>query len=320
MVKTFEKILAVFEKSERVLILLHLYPDGDTVASSLALATFLKRRGILADCAVRGEIPKPFHFLPGVDSIRHDFLLGDYDVVVAVDCGDAQRTGFPVRLEQICKSRTFINIDHHNKNNLHRIAKINLVDKGASAAAEIIWDFLKFAGAEIDSKMATYILSGIYFDTGGFQHSNVTTRTLEVASDCLRLGARISAITANINGTKTSSALKLWGMALKRMRISRSGIASSILTQEDLKVCRAKAEDASGVVNLISSVPQAKLAILFLENPDGKIKASLRTDSVKVDVAQFARLFGGGGHKKAAGFTIEGKLVEKTGKWGIAEG
>jgi len=311
MIKTFERILAVFEKSERVLILLHLYPDGDTVASSLALAAFLKSRGKHADCAAKEEIPAPFHFMSGVDSVRRDFLLGDYDVIVAVDCGDAQRTGFPARLEQICKTRTFINIDHHNKNNLHRIAGINLVDEKASAAAEIIWDFLKYARAEIDSKMATYILSGIYFDTGGFQHSNVTTRTLEIASECLRLGARITAITENINGTKSPSALKLWGVALKKMKVSKSGIASSFLTQSDLKSCHAKVEDASGVVNLINSVPQARLAVLFLETPDGKIKASLRTDSDEVDVTKFARLFGGGGHKKAAGFTIERELLGK---------
>jgi len=297
--------------------LLHLYPDGDTIASSLALADYLKSQGKAVDCAAKEEIPEAFRFLPGSDEIKNDFLLGDYDLVIAVDCGDAFRTGFPLRLEQIPKSTPFVNIDHHPRNNLHKIARVNIIDEKASAAAEIIWDLFKFFGAKIDSKIATYILAGIYFDTGGFQHSNVTTKTLEVISECLRLGGRIALISSHIGGSKSSAGLRLWGVALKRMRLNQMGVVSSMLTLEDLKSCQAKAEDASGVVNLINSVPQAKLSILFLETPGGKIKASIRTESDQVDVAKFARLFGGGGHKKAAGFTVEGRLVEKAGNWKI---
>jgi phosphoesterase RecJ-like protein len=313
----YERLKKLIDKSQRALILLHLYPDGDTIASSLALAAYLKSAGKTVDLAARGEIPKAFEFLPGTDEIKHDFLLGDYDLIFAVDCGDAHRTGYPDRLEKICKSHPLINIDHHPKNNLHTIARLNIVDGGASAAAEIIWELLRYFDAEIDSRIATYILSGIYFDTGGFQHSNVTVKTLTIISDCLRLGGRIALVASHINGSKSSAGLRLWGIALKRMRISPRGIVTTFLTSRDLKECGAKSEDASGVINLINSTPNARLSILFLELPDGKIKASLRSESEDVDMAEFARLFGGGGHRKAAGFTIEGRLVEKDGKWGI---
>jgi len=318
MEKKLHKIRELFSTSEKILILLHLFPDGDTISSSLALSSYLKTIGKKVDCVVKEEIPEVFHFLPGVGGIKNDFLLGDYDLIIAVDCGDANRTGFPVRLEKICKIKPLVNIDHHLRNNLHKIAKVNLVDHKASAAAEIVWDLLKFCGAEIDSKMATYILAGIYYDTGGFQHSNVTNRTLQIASECLRLGGRIGLISQKINGSKTSAALRLWGVALKRMLVKKNGVILTFITQKDLKDNGAKMEDASGVVNLVNTVQDSKVAILFLETPDGTIKASLRGESEKIDVSALARIFGGGGHKKAAGFTVPGRLVNSPNGWRVA--
>lgn len=310
MEKKFRKVRELVDRSQNILLLLHLNPDGDTVSSALALAAYFRRIGKSADCAVKEEIPEIFHFLPGIADIKKDFLLGDYDLVFAVDCGDAARTGFPLRLEQISKLKPLINIDHHFRNNLHKIARLNIVDEKASAAAEIVWEFLKFSGAELDSKIATYVLAGIYYDTGGFQHSNVTDKTLRIASECLRLGGRIALISQKINGTKSSAALRLWGIALRRMLIKKNGIVSSFLTRDDLHKNGAKAEDASGIVNLLNTVENSKVAILFLENSDGTIKASLRGESDKIDVSALARIFGGGGHKKAAGFTIKGRLVK----------
>lgn len=306
------------ERSQKVLILLHLDPDGDTISSALALFTYLKRQGKDCNCAVNGEVPEIFHFLPGSKEIKNDFLLGDYDLIIAVDCGDAKRTGFPTRLEQICRKRPLINIDHHLKNNLHKIASVNIIDEKASATCEIIFDILNFLGAQIDKRIATYILAGIYYDTGGFQHSNVTGKTLRIASECMRLGARINLIAQNVNGSKSTGALRLWGIALKKMRIKENGIVFSRITKADLALAKAKTDDASGIVNLINTVPGSRLAILFLEMPDGTMKASLRTETEGVDVSRLARIFGGGGHKKAAGFSVPGRLVRSSNNWKIA--
>lgn len=317
-VKQLQKIKDLFAKSEKILILLHLNPDGDTICSSLALAYYLENHGKKVDLAVKEKIPEVFSYLPQIGRIKSDFLLGDYDVVVAVDCSDAKRTGFPVRLETICKDRNFINIDHHTQNNLSKIARFNLVDETAAATAEVIWDYLEFDKAEIDSTLATYILAGIYYDTGGFQHSNVSEKTLHIASKCLRLGGRMGLISGHINISKTSQSLKLWGTALKKMHSSKNGVVYSILTQKDMLEAGAKDEDASGVINLINTIDSAKLAILFVEGVDGTIKASLRTESDKIDVASIARIFGGGGHRKAAGFTVEGKISQTKDGWGVS--
>lgn len=317
MEKTFQEAKKYLLAADKILILLHKFPDGDTICSSLALAAYLGDIGKKVHCAVKDGIPNAFSFLPSVGDIKTDFLLGDYDVIVSVDCGDANRTGFPIRLDKVCKSRPLINIDHHLKNNLCKIARVNMVDESASAAAEVVWDFLQFMKAKIDSKIATYILAGIYYDTGGFYHSNVTGKTLRISAECLRAGGRIAFISKNISSSKTSAALKLWGIALTRMEISALGVVSTYLTHEDIAQSGAQMEDTSGIVNLINTIPSARIAILFLGLPDGTIKASLRTEIDGVDVAKLARVFGGGGHKKAAGFTIEGRLVNLTKNWKI---
>jgi len=301
----FEEIRSLISSSQNILILLHSFPDGDTISSSLALCDYLKRIGKKVDCAVKEGIPPVFNFLPGVSEIKNDFLLGDYDLIFAIDCGDANRTGFPIRLEQVCKTKPLINIDHHLRNNLHKISKVNLVDDRASAAAEIVFKLLKFVNADIDARIATYILAGIYYDTGGFQHPNVTVETLKIASECLRLGGRIGLVSQNLSFSRKSSTLKLWGVALKKMRVKENGIVLTYLSRSDLKLCNATEDDASGIVNLINTVPQTKVAILLVETETGKIKASLRTESDKIDVSRLARLFEGGGHRKAAGFVSD---------------
>lgn len=311
MTKEQKKIEQAFSKSSRILILLHQCPDGDTIASSLALKEFLVSSGKKVQLAVNGEIPEVFHFLTGVDEITNDFLLGDFDLVIAVDCGDIKRTGFPSRLEQHCKNKKpLINIDHHTKNDLHKIAKINLVDQRAAATAEIVWELLIALNGEISPRIATYILAGIYFDTGGFQHSNLTEKTLHIASNCLSCGGRMGLVSTRMSYSKSSSALRLWGMALSKMELNSDGIAVSYLSLDDIASVGAQADDSSGVVNLVNSVPSARVAILFVESPDGTIKASLRTESNSIDVAKLARVFGGGGHKKASGFTLEGELAQ----------
>lgn len=310
MENTFKQARDLLFACEKILILLHKFPDGDTICSSLALSAFLKSLGKKVDCAVKDGIPEAFLFLPGTREIKTDFLLGDYDVIMSVDCGDSNRTGFPARLDQVCEAKPLINIDHHLKNNLYKIARVNIVDETASAAAEIVWEFLQYMDAEIDSKIATYILAGIYYDTGGFHHPNVTDRTLKIAAECLRSGGRIGFISQNINCSKSPAALKLWGIALNRMRVSRLKVVSTYLTYQDILQSGAQIEDTSGIVNLINTIPSARIAILFLELPDGKIKCSVRTEG-GIDVSKLARIFGGGGHRKAAGFTLEHIMAQK---------
>jgi phosphoesterase RecJ-like protein len=315
-----DKVIEKIHSFNKILIMIHENPDGDTLAAASAIFQVLEKMQKTAEMVCKDDIPRPFLFLPETRKIKKDFLFGDFDIILAIDCGDIRRTGFDLRLKNFArkKSKFLINIDHHPKNDLHKIANLNLVDYGASSTSEIIWEMLQRVNIEIDKNIATALLTGLYTDTGGFKHSNTSKKTLEIASELLKHGARIKLITRNVSLNKTVPAMKLWGVALTRLhRNSKLKIISSVITREDLKKCQASYEDIAGVVNLINTIPDSKAAILFFETPENTIRASIRTEASSVDVSRLAAIFGGGGHKKAAGFTIDGRFEIQKNNWKI---
>lgn len=306
-------------QSDKVLIIIHQSPDGDAIASALALALALEKINKKIDIVCVDDIPEPFKFLPGVKNIKKDFFQGDYDCVIVLDCGDLKRTGNMQRVKDYAnRKKRLINIDHHPTNDLHKVANLNVIDPSASSTAEIIAKILDCIDIQIDKDIATCLLTGIYTDTGGFKHSNTSRESLNLASQLMLKGARLKLITKNISTYKSVSSLKVWGLVLSRANIHpKYNIVSSIVTQHDLENNNASIEDLAGAVNMIGSVMNANASILFAEMTDNKIRASIRTEKANVDVSRIAKIFGGGGHKKASGFTVEGKILEKQGRWSI---
>jgi phosphoesterase RecJ-like protein len=211
-----------------------------------------------------------------------------------------------------------INIDHHPKNDLHKIATLNLVDYNVSSTSEIVFELLNEMRAPMEKNIATALLTGLYTDTGGFKHSNTSPETLNIAGELLKMGARIKLITKNVSLNKSVPAMRLWGIALARLHHnSELKIVSSVLTRKDLTDCDASYDDIAGVVNLINTIPDSRAAILFFETPEHEIRASIRTEDDGVDVSRLAAIFGGGGHKKAAGFTVQGEFKIEDSDWEI---
>lgn len=299
--------------------MVHEEPDGDTLAATVAFYMCLTTLNKKVSMVCKDEIPKPFLFLPQINHVQKDILFGDYEVVIVIDCGDLKRTGFPERLKIFARTfKNFINIDHHPKNDIWKIANLNIVDQSASSASEILWDIITKLPIEITRDIATAILTGIYTDTGGFKHSNTSPKTLEIAAELLAHGARLKTITKNVSLNKSVAALKLWGIALSRLHKNQNlQIVTSVITREDLFECGATYYDLAGVVNLMNSIPESNVTILFFETPEGTIRASLRTEKDNVDISKIAHLFGGGGHKKAAGFTINADLELNGSEWQI---
>lgn len=318
--ETIEKIINLIKKYDNFLLVIHESPDGDTIATSLALQIALEKIGKNVTCVCKDNVPLPFVFLPNTKNIRHDFLVGDYDVIIVLDCGDLRRTGFPDRLKEFARHKKFlINIDHHPKNDLHKVANLNLIDESAAAVSEIVFNLTRLLHIDLDKDMSTCFLTSLYTDTGGFKHATTTPRSLEYAAIWLAHGAKLKTITKNISLNRSISSLKLWGIALSRIHKNSFGLVTSVITRRDLELTKASDSDLSGVVNMINSIPGTKAAILLSETSDGRVKASLRTESEKIDVSKIAALFGGGGHKRASGFTIPGRL-EKTGEsWKIID-
>lgn len=315
-----DKFHSKIKNFDKFLLMVHVEPDGDTLAATVACYLGLKILGKKVSMVCPDTIPRPFLFLPAINKIQKDILFGDYEVIIVIDCGDLRRTGFPERLKKFARTfKNFINIDHHPKNDLWKIANLNIVDQEASSASEILWKILKKLPIKLNRDMATAILTGIYTDTGGFKHSNTSPKTLEIAAELLTYGAKLKVITKNVSLNKSVAALKLWGLALSRLHQNLAlQIVTTVITRDDLQKCEATYHDLAGVVNLMNSISEARAAILFFETPEGSIRASLRTEKDNVDVGKIARLFGGGGHKKAAGFTLEAELKMNGNEWQIA--
>lgn len=313
------KLIGKIAHYNNILLIIHENPDGDTLAAASAFYQVLKKQGKSVAMVCKDPVPTPFLFLENIGEVKHDMLFGDYEIIIVIDCGDIRRTGFDLRLKDfVKKKKILINIDHHPKNDLHKIAQINFVDFNASSTSEIVWGILKEMTTDIDKDIATALLAGIYTDTGGFKHANTSPKTLEIASELLKYGARIKLITKNVSLNKKVATMRLWGLALERLhRNEEHKIVCSVITQADLKVCGATEDDVAGIVNLINTIPESKAAILFFENADGQIRASLRTEDDNVDLSRLASIFGGGGHKRASGFMINGKLIFTHDSWKV---
>lgn len=314
-----QKIVDLLTQHQTFVIIMHEQPDGDTIACSLAFARILKQLGKTVTCVCKDPIPKPFQFLPDVETIRTDFLAGDYEVMIVLDCGDLRRTGFPARVKSFSqRTRRVIHIDHHQKSDLYKLANYRLFDGQASATSEVLYPLFQALPVTIDSDIATCLLTSLYYDTGAFKHANTTNRVLQLAAQLMHLGARLREITKHVELTKSVASLKLWGIALSRIkRHQRLSLVTSFITRQDIVSCQANEADVAGVVNLLNSVPETRAAILLVETADGNIRASLRTEEPNVDVSVLAGLFGGGGLRKASGFSIPGRLTFSDTNWHV---
>lgn len=314
--ETYQKILKELNSAQRILIGTHQHPDGDALGSVLALLHALKYQGKDVTAYVPDPAPEFFAFLPGLEFLTYEkpANVQDFDVVALLDYTQLYRTGLE---EEVNRHANTICIDHHPDN--AKQAKLNLVVPSAAATAQILFDFFTATNVPITKDMATCLLTGIFTDTGSFMHDSTTPEILEVAANLMGKGARLSHIAHETYQKKDLPGLKIWGKALSRIMINKeTGSVVSIVTHKDLKECRASLDDLSGVVNMLNTLPDTKYALLLTEFEPGKIKGSLRSEPHKnFDVSQLAKKLGGGGHKLAAGFEVDGRLVQDKGMWRV---
>ncbi|HRH93460.1 MAG TPA: DHHA1 domain-containing protein, partial [Candidatus Peribacteria bacterium] len=201
-----------------------------------------------------------------------------------------------------------LNIDHHVSNT--QFGQLHLIDPTAASATEVLYSW--FTTDEkwksfITPDVATLLLTGLITDTRSFQNPNTTPRSLEVAANLLDFGARQQEIIKHIYKTKPLSTLKIWGRALNSIQMDpTAGIVWSAISRQDLQEMGATSKETAGILDeLISTIPDADVHVLFTEIEDGGFKASMRSSpSIDVNVAA-GRLFGGGGHERASGFKMK---------------
>jgi phosphoesterase RecJ-like protein len=312
----FRTLQYVISKSERILLIAHNRPDPDTVGANLALEEYLRGQGKHVDIACFNPFPDALKGLAEKTFFHPDQLdLKSYDTVIASDSVDR---GFDTIVPRFSENQVIVLIDHHPDIKLR--GDVVMIDPEYSSSSELLYLFFVAANARITKSMATMLLMGILFDTGGFQHSNVSPRVMEIASELMRKGAPLSRIAQTIFTNKNISALKLWGKAFEKAKFNpANGMLVTAVTKKDIDECHASAEDIYQVASILSAVPDAKFALVLSERDDNIVRASLRSmEHHAVDVSAIAHQFGGGGHKLASGFELPGKIVETREGWMVA--
>jgi phosphoesterase RecJ-like protein len=255
-----------------------------------------------------------FSFLPEIEKIQVDEPSLNYDAYLILDAGATHLTGFHESHSSLFdKSLEVINIDHHQSNDFY--GKYNVVIEDAASTTAVLYEIFQTLNYPIDRHIATCLLTGIYTDTGSFMHSNTSSDVLRVASRLLNKGANLREISKEIFNTTKISTMRLWGRVLRNAHQNGEGVTMSVVTRKDFEDTGADYSEMTGVVDYINSVPGAHYSVILTERED-KVKGSLRTLREEVDVADIAAGFGGGGHTKAAGFTIPGRLQKEI-RWKV---
>jgi bifunctional oligoribonuclease and PAP phosphatase NrnA len=233
-----------------------------------------------------------------------------FDLIIVVDTADLALLGSLYEEHRSMFDKiAVLNIDHHVSNTGFGTTKI--IDSTAASATEVLfhwWSQVPGWKEKITSDVATLLLTGLITDTRSFQNPNTTPRSLETAAELLELGARQQEIIRYVYKTKPLSTLRIWGRALNRMQVNaKDRIVWSAISHEDLVEMEAQSKETHGIIDeLLTTIPDADVYVLFTETENGGLKASMRS-SDKVDVSSLAKsLFGGGGHARAAGFKLKG--------------
>lgn len=311
--------------ARRVLLTITESPDGDSVGSLVAMRHGLRHLGKECVCYSPDPIPPMFDYLhqhlPGAIVRDLPGPVSSFDLVIIFDTGDIKRTPL---IEDFASRRlgqpTIVNIDHHPTVIEHRgrtIVDLNLVDTRAAATTEIVAAILETLGVPMTPALATSLLTGLLTDTGHFSNLGTTASAMDLAARLMAKGAAHMTITAATMHNKSLGTLQLWGRALSRLRHdARTGIVSTIVTLQDIDECGADGEATTGIANFLNGLSEGRVTLILQELPGQFVKGSLRTTS-DVNVADIAKQFGGGGHPKAAGFKIRGRLVATRHGWRV---
>lgn len=291
--------------------------DGDSLGSVMAMYHFLHQHGKSACVYVAEAVPEQYQFLPDVHVCSTDVRMFDdstIDLVVVFDCSEAAFVQGLV--ERVGGSPTVINIDHHKTN--PRYGHVNQVLVDSPATAEVVFRFLEANNVVITKHVSTCLLAGLCFDTNMFSNSATNERALDTASQLILHGARVQDVIRTMFQNRSVGALKVWGAALERLTDhAEIRVMTTVLTRVDIETHQVTDDEIDGLSNFLNLVADTDTLFVLRETKEGGVKISAR--SRIQDVSRIASAHGGGGHAKAAGFTLpNASLVENDSVWCIA--
>ena len=293
-------------EAKRIAIISHKNPDGDTLGSQLALGGALKELGKDVVLYNKDKVASKFNFIAGADQVAqyHDGMELP-ETVVFVDCAEPQLAGFTVE-DDVLMGKTIINIDHHASNKHY--GKWNYVISTAGANCQNIYHVIGAVGGTITKEIATALYTGLSTDTGNFMFDNVSSETLRIAADLKDIGANTDAVRLKLYESSSKKKIEMLKYILNNLHISADGqYAWSSISHQMIEELQPESTDIDGLINTIKDIEGVEIAILFRGVETNRTKASLRS-KVWADVNQIAGMFGGGGHVRASGVSIDGDV------------
>lgn len=298
---TLESAAKTLLNKDKILILTHRSPDGDTIGSGYALAMALQKLGkkVKVDCS--DDFPNKYSYF--TDKLEKDEF--DEEFIVSVDIADTKLLGEKL---SVYADKIDLCIDHHGSNT--KFAKEYYIESTAAAAAQIIAKLIRLMNIEIDKDIANAIYTGISTDTGCFRYTNTTAETYRIAADMIDCGAESGMINRIMFETKSRSRLEIERRVIDSMEFYLDGkCAIAYATLDMMKESGAVDGDMEGVSSLPRQIEGVMAGITLREKNNGKYKVSVRTTD-ELDASAICAEFGGGGHKAAAGCMINGTLDE----------
>lgn len=287
-------------EAQHIALVSHVRPDGDAVCSVLATGLALQAQGKDVQMLLNDGAGQSYAYLQGVDQIKRR-LKGQPDLVVSLDSAARDRLGAVADGLDID-----INIDHHVTNT--QFGAINLVDAEAVAACAVLTEHFPALSLEISPVVASVLMVGMLTDTLGFRTSNMTPKALRLGADLMAAGADLATLYHQSLSQRSFEALRYWGAGLSHLERDQ-GLVWASLSLDDRKAAHYPGNDDAELVNVMSTIEDAKLVVLFVQQSRDEVKISWRSEG-HYDVSQIASQFDGGGHKPAAGAQVSGSLEE----------
>lgn len=291
--QAWDKIL----DAKSIVIVSHIHPDGDTLGSSLGLYSVLKELGKRVSLynATKDELPREFDFLEGYSKIQ-DKLPKFFDLIISCDSASSDR----IRIQK--DGNFLINIDHHKSNT--NFGDIDVVLPEASSAGMVVYKLLKANNIKISKKSATALYTSIAEDTDFFRYGGIDATTFDAAADLVRCGADPEYISGKVKSRKSLAKTRLIAYMLSNFSLHVDGLVASIIFDKKiLEKTGAKKSDTKNIVSMLRDIVNVKVSIMILEE-ENSCKISLRSDG-DIDVSNISAIYGGGGHKGAAGFSVQ---------------
>jgi phosphoesterase RecJ-like protein len=306
------EVIAALREARRALVVSHVPPDGDGLGSGVALVRMLRSLGAEAVFASGGPVQENIAFVtaPGEMDESPEGPPGDFDVAIALDSGNLERLR---KLGPRCRrAKHFLNIDHHATNT--RYGTVNWVDEGAAATGELVIEIVTPLGLEVTPELALPLYVALVTDTGRFSYSNTSSRTHRIAAELLAAGVSPVDATDRLYRSLPLPFMKLQALGVGALETAGGGLVAHLTATRDMVVeTGADPRDVGDLVDIPISVAGVEVGVLFRDSPDGHgTKVSLRSRRWFA-VNEFAAMWGGGGHPRAAGALVELPLAEARG-------